>query len=291
MIGGVRLAQPFFERIRRQTVSRSRPARSAARRRARCRRRPPTTPSTSSARQPAIASIAAASASARRADLVRASSSASAAPARSPARGRRRTRRASLRARRRSACRRAARASADGVRIRSTSAARPTMMPACGPPSSLSPLKQQTSTPAATLSSTVGSSRRVDSGQTCVRARSIVPAEVAAAEILGDRDVEAVCRARPAPSSAGRSVKPSMREVRRVDAEDQRGPLADRRARSRRRGCGWSSRPRAAARPTAPSRRARGSRRRSRPARRARRSLRVPPPAPPAPAASPRRCC
>src|SRR5207302_945799 len=37
---------------------------------------------------------------------------------------------------------------------------RPTMMPACGPPRSLSPLKQQTSTPAATLVVTAGSPDR-----------------------------------------------------------------------------------------------------------------------------------
>ena len=69
----------------------------------------------------------------------------SAAPVPSRSRGRRDARRGSPRARRTSACRRAARASAGAAGRVDQRRARPTMMPACGPPSSLSPLKQTTS--------------------------------------------------------------------------------------------------------------------------------------------------
>ena len=66
---------------------------------------------------------------------------------------------AARRAPRGRACRCAAPAPADAGAWPRSAAARPTAMPACGPPSSLSPLKVTTSAPAATLSFSDGSSR------------------------------------------------------------------------------------------------------------------------------------
>ena len=72
-----------------------------------------------------------------------------------------RTAAAPLRARPASACRSAARASAGCLLQRAAiRSARPTMMPACGPPSSLSPLKVTRSAPAASASRGVGSCGR-----------------------------------------------------------------------------------------------------------------------------------
>ena len=83
-------------------------------------------------------------------------------------------------------------------RSRSTRSARPTTMPACGPPSSLSPEKQTRSAPAARLA-----------------ARTARPAsgdERARAEVVDERQRRAAARRRRAPSSARRSVKPTTRK-------------------------------------------------------------------------------
>ena len=131
---------------------------------------PPTadSPSTTAACQPPRAPAVAASASARARSCLDRRAQHPQHRHRLARRGRPSARPASLRARRRSACRPAAPASAGGVRSRSTRAARPMTMPACGPPSSLSPLTQTMSTPAATDSCTVGS--QSSAGSTIARA-------------------------------------------------------------------------------------------------------------------------
>ena len=190
--------QPLLERVRASAVVCAiASSRSAARRRARCRRRSPrcrrsawpASPRAASARRERVGA---------RADLVGRHRAASAAPAPSSRRGRRRAARASPRAPRRSSCPRAARASADGVRIRSSSAARPTMMPACGPPSSLSPLKQTTSTPAA---SAVGHDRLVARAPSAVASGSASPSQpLPRSSATGIVELAAECRRdRPAP--------------------------------------------------------------------------------------------
>ena len=164
---------------------------------------------------------------------------------------------ASPRARRASACRRAARASADAAQQFDQRRVRPTMMPACGPPSSLSPLKQTRSTPAAT-----DCLHRRLAGRTPVD-------ETAAAEILDERN--GASRAAAHQLRQRRPFGEALdAEVRRVHAQQQRRARSDRRAIVRDAGAVGGARLRAARRRTAPSRPARGSRRRSRPARRAR---------------------
>ena len=71
-------------------------------------------------------------------------------------------------------------------RNRATSSRRPARIPACGPPSSLSPLKETRSTPAARLSET----------QRLVDAEGAQVDDAAAAQIFVDRDTAfaAECR-------------------------------------------------------------------------------------------------
>ena len=85
------------------------------------------------------------------------------------------------------------------VRSRSTSALRPAMMPHCGPPSSLSPLKQTRSTPAAIDACTDGSSGEI-------------VGQAAAADVFDDRHASSRAPAATRSLSDGRSVKPSMRK-------------------------------------------------------------------------------
>ncbi len=84
------------------------------------------------------------------------------------------------------------------VRSRSTSAREPAMMPACGPPSSLSPLKQTRSTPAASEACTEGSPARSSSRQ-----------PLPMSSITGTPTARPACTR---SASAGRSVKPSIRK-------------------------------------------------------------------------------
>ena len=115
--------------------------------------------------------------------------------------------------------------------------------------------------------------------------------ERAGAEVVDERQpVRARDRAR-ARASVGLLGEADDAEVRLVHAQEHARSPARSRARSRRRACGWSCRPRRAARRSARARRGCGSRRRSRPARRARRSPRGPRRARRARAAPRRRCC
>ena len=95
------------------------------------------------------------------------------------------------------------RARASGLaRSRSTNSARPTMIPHCGPPSSLSPLNSTRSAPARTLSPTIGSSGKPycadRRGSRCPRRRS--PAAAA-----------------PSPGQPARRCPP-IRKSRRCDS-------------------------------------------------------------------------
>ena len=161
-------------------------------------------------------------------------------------------------------------------RIRSIRSARPARIPACGPPSSLSPEKQTMSAPAARLAAGVGSSPIGESAPEPRSSTSGSPARVRKLGELGERRLLG---------------EPDDAEVRLVHAQDQRPSPGRARARSRRRACGSSCRPRRAARPSGPARRGSGSRRRSRSARRARRAPRALRRAPRGRASRPRRCC
>ena len=183
---------------------------------------------------------------------------------------------------------RVASARASGCRRqRSTRSARPTMMPACGPPNSLSPLNVTRSAPASIVWIAAGSPASHAGRPTIEPRRRRV--DETAADVDDDRYPERGqfrhrCR-------LDESVDPV---VARVDLEHR----ARRRRRpgrwhagSRRGGCGSSSRRRSGGRRTAPSPRERGTTRRSprsrrgspeRPSRRrARRARAAPPP----------RCC
>ena len=138
-------------------------------------------------------------------------------------------------------------------RSRSTSCVVPSSSPACGPPSSLSPLR--------------GHHRRRPRAAPCRR-----PARRAAA----GRGAADRCRCRPRPGgpSVGQFGDPDRRgealdaEVARVHLEDAAGRPDRPRPRSRRPRSGWWSRPRAAGRRSRRSVRAAGTRRRSPPSRR-----------------------
>ena len=250
-------------RSRRRTTA---APRAAARRRRRARRspRPRRRPPRRAARRARGPTPAA---------LVRAS----AAPARRAARGRVEVERAafprarrgsslSMRSARCSGCRRSC----------STRSARPTTIPACGPPSSLSPLKQTRSAPA---------------GERVVRGRLVAEVdERAGAEIVEERQLV------PAGDGGELAQRSGARRSRRRGSSTGGRAGATRcrrrpRARSRPRACGSSFRPRRAARPSARARRGCGSRRRSRSARHARRAPRGPRRARRARAAARPRCC
>ena len=128
-------------------------------------------------------------------------------------------RRASLRARRRSSCRRA-RARISGCRrTASISAARPAMMPACGPPSSLSPLNR-------TSVGARGDAAR-GAGSSPQRWPAAAARRSSRCRVFDHRQVEAVRRA-PTRSARARPLGEALdAEVRRVHAEDRRGALAD----------------------------------------------------------------
>ena len=153
------------------------------------------------------------------------------APRAAPVRGRGRGG-ASLRARRGRACRSAARGAADGAAGGSTRSARPTTIPACGPPSSLSPLKQTRSAPSASEPRAVGSSptstkapepRSSSSGRPCARA-------TAASSFSDGRSAKPTtrkfdwCTRRSSAASAvaARVVVGGARAVRRPDLDQPR---------------------------------------------------------------------
>ena len=139
-------------------------------------------------------------------------------------------------------------------RQRSTASRRPTRMPACGPPSSLSPEQQTRSAPAATAAL----HRRL-----AARPARALPSR-------GRRSSRCRARGRAPASSAGVGLlgEADHAEVGLVDAEDRAGALRRSPPRSRRAGCGWSCRPRPAGPPTGRGSRGSGTSRRSRPARR-----------------------
>ena len=141
---------------------------------------------------------------------------------------------------------------------RSDQSARPAMMPACGPPSSLSPLKHTRSAPAASVAGPTGSSASAGSAGRAGRCR-------------GPRRAAACSWAAAATVQRGALGEALDAEVRRMHAKDQRRAGRRSRRRSRAAACGWSCRPRTRIAPDCAMTSARGSRRRSRPARRARR--------------------
>ena len=145
---------------------------------------------------------------------------------------------------------------------RATSARRPTTMPACGPPRSLSPLNVTRSAPSAIRSRTTGSRREAERA----RGRSSAP--------LPRSSTTGTPASRPIATSSGE--RDARREaddpvVAGVDLHEERRPGADRARGSPRDACDWWCRPRAAALRSSPSRPGCGTSRRSRPARRARR--------------------
>ena len=134
---------------------------------------------------------------------------------------------------------RSARASGCAFR-RSTSARRPTMIPACGPPSSLSPEKVTSAAPASMHWRTPGSSRSHDGRARQPRRRLV---EQAGARVDDDRRAE--------PGELGdrrRRDEADHAVVRRVHLQHERDVVGDARARSRSAACGSSCRPRRGAR-------------------------------------------
>ena len=97
--------------------------------------------------------------------------------------------------------------------------ARPTMSPACGPPTSLSPLNVTRSAPAASRSAGVGS-------WASPNARGLE--QRAAAEVVDDDRAVRVGEAREL-GRVGRLDEPGLREVRRVDAQDDVRPAVGQR--------------------------------------------------------------
>ena len=131
------------------------------------------------------------------------------------------------------------------ARSSATRSARPTMTPACGPPSSLSPENVTSAAPASMAWRTPG---LVAQPRRPVREPGRGLVEQAGAGVDHHR--------RPEPGELGHrrsvSVKPDHAVVRRVHLQDQRGVGARARARSRRAACGWWCRPRRAGSPTRP---------------------------------------
>ena len=103
-----------------------------------------------------------------------------------------------------SSCRRGRRGRADGARSRSMAARRPTRIPACGPPSSLSPLTRTTAAPAATLSVQHRLVRQAVGGGVEQRAR---------AEIVQRQQAVAAGERAPVRRSPRSSMKPMMRKL------------------------------------------------------------------------------
>ncbi len=116
------------------------------------------------------------------------------------------------------------------------------------------------------------------------------PSEPAAAEILGNRHAE-LASDRNQLAERRTFCEALDAEVGWMDAQNQRGPLADRCRHSRRRASGWSCPPPGGSPQTGPSRPARGSHRQSRRAHRGRSRPRGRSRARRASTAWPRRCC
>ena len=118
--------------------------------------------------------------------------------------------------------------------------ARPTISPACGPPTSLSPLNVTRSAPAASRSDGIGSWASPNA-----LGRSSAPRP----EVVDDDRAVLVGEPREL-GRVGRLDEPGLREVRRVDAQHDRRPARRRAApRSRPRASGSSSRPRSSRAP------------------------------------------
>ena len=113
-------------------------------------------------------------------------------------------------------------ARADGMPAQPLDQRRPrrASRPACGPPSSLSPLAVTRAAPARSAVATSGSSGSSGCGASSPRA---------------DVDDDAARRGRPARPTARRAGEPRTSEVGRVHLEHERGVRPDRRQRSRRR--------------------------------------------------------
>ncbi len=126
-------------------------------------------------------------------------------------------------------------------RQRATAPRRPTMQPACGPPSSLSPLKSTRSAPASRASATRGSPAQAPGGEI---------GQKAAPDVHQVRDC-GVPAERGDVGRAGRGDEPALLEVGAMHGED--GGDVRRRVRgdSPRGGCGWWCRPRGAGRRSA----------------------------------------
>ena len=149
------------------------------------------------------------------------------------------TGRASRRARRASSCRAGSPGRAGRVRSRATRSARPTMSPACGPPTSLSPLNVTRSAPAASRSRGVGSWARP---KPLVSRRAPLPRS---------STTSAPWRWASSASAggSGASTKPSWRKFEGWTRSTSRAIRRRGPARSRRPASGSSSRPRRVARP------------------------------------------
>ena len=108
------------------------------------------------------------------------------------------------------------------VRAASTAALVPTAMPACGPPSSLSPENVTRSAPVATVSATVGSSGRPHARWVARSTSAPEPRSI----IVGD-----AARATDRDELLGGDLggEPDDREVRAVDLEQEAGRRPDRR--------------------------------------------------------------
>ncbi len=161
-------------------------------------------------------------------------------------------------------------------RSRSISSPRPTTMPACGPPRSLSPEKQTRSAPAARLAAAVGSSPTSSREPEPRSSTSGSPARFGDPRQLLRRD-------------GGR--EPDDAVVRLVHAEQRGGLRTDRALVVLGSSSGSSSRPRSSARPSGRGPPGSGTRRRSRRAPRGTRRPRAPPRARRARAAPRPRCC
>ena len=115
--------------------------------------------------------------------------------------------------------------------------ARPTMQPACGPPSSLSPLNVTRSAPV----------RRARRGRWARRREPVLVVEQSGADVVEERDV-VLPRERGQLGAAGAAVNPTTPVVRRVHLQDRAGLVARRPRGSRRGACGSWCRPRPASR-------------------------------------------
>ena len=124
------------------------------------------------------------------------------------------TARASPRRRRGSPCRAASRGPAGRAAASPTRSARPTTNPACGPPTSLSPLNVTRSAPAARRSAGIGSWARPNAAVSSSAPRAEVVDDERAVRV-GDRGER---------RRVGRLREPLLAEVRRVDPQDEPRP-------------------------------------------------------------------